>query len=242
MSIILDEQAGTIVLETSTGASTQQLSDLPAAGTIDGNDTIPVCVDGVWSLGAVDDVVVSDGSTKANLTGGNTFSGDQTWDNGSSYFLMDDDGTHTRFGCYDGSNNVQIAVANGVLTFSTDIFIYRAAAGQLAFLLGRIVPTVTATTGNAPTWNSSSCQRLVVTSITGAINIGTNMTLGTVASGEVLWVSLTGNGTHAITWGSNFEASGNVALPTALGGSGVRLDVQFIYNTATSKWRCQTVA
>lgn len=66
---------------------------------------------------------------------------------------------------------------------------------------------------------------------------------GTPTTGQTLWISITDNGTaRAIAWGSaNWEASGNVALPTTT-VAGVRLDVAFIWNEATSKWRCVGVA
>lgn len=66
---------------------------------------------------------------------------------------------------------------------------------------------------------------------------------GTPTTGQTLWISITDNGTaRAIAWGSaNWEPSGNVALPTTT-VAGVRLDVAFIWNEATSKWRCVGVA
>jgi hypothetical protein len=61
---------------------------------------------------------------------------------------------------------------------------------------------------------------------------------GTPVEGDTLRVDFTDNGTaRAITWGAKFEASGNVALPTTT-VLGVRLDVGFVWNTVTSKWRC----
>ena len=69
----------------------------------------------------------------------------------------------------------------------------------------------------------------------------TNLT-GTPVNGDTLIVSITDNGTgRAITWGAKFESSGNVTLPTTTVAS-TRLDVGFIWNTATSKFRCLAVA
>lgn len=66
---------------------------------------------------------------------------------------------------------------------------------------------------------------------------------GTPTIGQTIWISITDNGTaRAIAWGSaNWEPSGNVALPTTTVIS-TRLDVAFIWNEATSKWRCVGVA
>ena len=49
-----------------------------------------------------------------------------------------------------------------------------------------------------------------------------------------------GTAARAITWGTSFEAS-TTALPTTT-VSTARLDVGFIWNAATSKWRCLAVA
>jgi hypothetical protein len=64
---------------------------------------------------------------------------------------------------------------------------------------------------------------------------------GTPTDAQTLWIAITDNGTaRAITWGASFEAS-TIALPTTTVIS-TRLDVAFIWNTATSKWRCVGVA
>lgn len=68
----------------------------------------------------------------------------------------------------------------------------------------------------------------------------TNLT-GTPVEGDMLRIDITDNGTaRAITWGAKFEAS-TVALPTTTVLS-TRLDVGFVWNTVTSKWRCVAVA
>ncbi len=65
---------------------------------------------------------------------------------------------------------------------------------------------------------------------------------GVPTRNQKLIVSLTDDGTsNTITWSSDFEASGNQSLPTAT-VAGVRLDVAFIYNSVTSKWRCLGVS
>ena len=57
-----------------------------------------------------------------------------------------------------------------------------------------------------------------------------------VAPGQTLWIAITGTAARAITWGTSFEAS-TVALPTTTVTTN-RLDVGFVWNSATSKWRC----
>jgi len=63
------------------------------------------------------------------------------------------------------------------------------------------------------------------------------MTGGTPVDGDTLRISITG--TTAITFtltATYFEASGTMALPTST-VSTTRLDMTFIWNTETNKWR-----
>jgi hypothetical protein len=62
----------------------------------------------------------------------------------------------------------------------------------------------------------------------------------TPTNGQKLWISITATGTVSITWGASFEAS-TVALPTTTVGT-ARLDVGFVWNVASSAWRCVAVA
>lgn len=81
-----------------------------------------------------------------------------------------------------------------------------------------------------------------LTGINAAITSMTSSQSGTPARGDRLWISFTDDGTaRAITWGANYEASGAVSLPTTTVIS-TRLDVGFIWNTVTTKWRCIAVA
>jgi len=76
---------------------------------------------------------------------------------------------------------------------------------------------------------SLTAQAVDITSFT------TNLT-GTPTENQTLWIAITGTATRAITWGASFEAS-TVALPTTTVTTN-RLDVGFVWNTVTSKWRC----
>lgn len=71
------------------------------------------------------------------------------------------------------------------------------------------------------------------TGLTGAVTVTWS---GTPTAGQTLWVSLTGTAARGITWDTDFEAS-TVALPTTTVTT-ARLDVAFIWNAATSKFRC----
>ena len=97
---------------------------------------------------------------------------------------------------------------------------------------------VTVTQSATPTINTDNTDVAYITGLAQAITSMTTNLSGTPVNGDSLIVSITDDGTaRAITWGASFEASGTVTLPTTTVLS-VRLDVGFLYNTVTSKWRC----
>jgi hypothetical protein len=71
-----------------------------------------------------------------------------------------------------------------------------------------------------------------------AITSFTSGLSGTPVDGDTLRISVIGSGAVGLTFGTSFEASGNVALPTTT-VAGVRLDMGFFWNTETTKWRCE---
>jgi len=105
---------------------------------------------------------------------------------------------------------------------------------------------ITARTGTVassatPTINTDNVDYYSITALAAAITSFTTNLSGTPTIGQTLWISITDNGTaRAITWGASFEAS-TIALPITTVIS-TRLDVAFIWNEATSKWRCVGVA
>lgn len=106
----------------------------------------------------------------------------------------------------------------------------------------RITKRVGSTTSSAtPTINTDNVDMYRITAQAAAITSFTTNLSGTPNDNQTLWISITDNGTaRAITWGASFEAS-TVALPTTTVIS-TRLDVGFVWNTVTSKWRCVAVA
>jgi len=101
-----------------------------------------------------------------------------------------------------------------------------------------VQPRVLASTANSatPTLNTDNYDIMVITGQSVAItNFSTNLT-GTPVNGQKLIISITGTGAIAITWGTSFESS-TVTLPSTTVTT-ARLDVGFIWNVATSKWRC----
>ena len=107
---------------------------------------------------------------------------------------------------------------------------------------GRFTPRVLASTANSatPTLNTDSYDMMVITGQTLAITSFTTNLTGTPVNGQKLLISITGTAAVGITWGASFEAS-TTALPTTTVTTN-RLDVGFIWNVATTKWRCLAVA
>lgn len=106
----------------------------------------------------------------------------------------------------------------------------------------RVTNRVVAVTQSAtPAINTDNMDIASITGLAQAITSMTSSLTGTPVAGDFLIIEITDNGTaRAITWGASFEAS-TVALPTTT-VLGVKLTVGFIWNAATSKWRCVAVA
>lgn len=93
-----------------------------------------------------------------------------------------------------------------------------------------------------PAINTDTTDYFSITALAVAITSMTTSLTGTPFDGQILDIAITDNGTSRnITWGTKFEASATVALPTAT-TINTRKDIRFIYNGATTKWRCILVA
>ncbi len=107
----------------------------------------------------------------------------------------------------------------------------------ITFTNKRITARVDSTTSSAtPTINTDNVDTYKLTAQSVDITSFTTNLSGTPTDDQILHIVIIGTATRAITWGSKFEAS-TVVLPTTTVGTN-RLDVYFIWNTATSKWRC----
>lgn len=101
---------------------------------------------------------------------------------------------------------------------------------------------VTTTQSATPIINTDNTDVAEITGLAQAITSFTTNISGTANAMDSLIINITDNGTaRAISWGSSFESSGNVTLPTTTVIS-TKLTVGFFWNTATSKWRCVAVA
>ena len=120
---------------------------------------------------------------------------------------------------------------------------YITSSGFATFTNKRITArTGTVASSATPTINTDNIDYFSITALATAITSFTTNLSGTPTTGQTLWISITDNGTaRAITWGASFESSGNITLPTTTVIS-TRLDVAFIWNEATNKWRCVGVA
>jgi hypothetical protein len=101
----------------------------------------------------------------------------------------------------------------------------------------RVTPRVSALSSNSSTYsiNTDSFDMVVITGQSSTITSIT--TTGTPTNGQKLWLSITGSSEVGFTLSSsNFESS-TVTLPTTTVGAN-RLDIGFVWNPATSKWRC----
>ena len=136
---------------------------------------------------------------------------------------------------------ISTIVNTGTLTLptSTDTLVGRATTDTLTNK--RITPRVSTTTSSAtPTINTDNVDMYGLTALAVDITSFTTNLSGTPTDGQKLWIYIVGTATRNITWGTSFEAS-TVALPTATNSTN-RLDVGFVWNAATSKWRCVAVA
>jgi hypothetical protein len=135
---------------------------------------------------------------------------------------------------------------------ATDTTLSRSAAGVLA-VEGVVVDTISATNtltnkrvtkrvlalsanSAVPAINTDLYDVVHITSQSAAITSFTTNLTGTPVDGDTLRISITGSGAIALTFGASFEAS-TVALPTTTVTT-ARLDIGFIFNSETSKWRC----
>ena len=114
-----------------------------------------------------------------------------------------------------------------------------AIAGTETYTNKRITKRVGTTASSAtPSIATDSFDMYTITAL--AVNITSVTVTGTPTNGQTLWIAITGTAARTIAWGTSFEAS-TVSLPTTTSGTS-RLDVGFVWNTATSKWRVVAVA
>ena len=131
-------------------------------------------------------------------------------------------------------SNTAVKITGGVANAS----IRTDGSGNLSWV-SPLIPRVLTSTANSgtPSLNTDLYDMMVITGQSVAITAFT--TTGTPVNGQKLWLSRTGNTAIALTGisaGASFEDS-TVTRPTTTVTTN-RLDIGFVYNSTTSKWRC----
>lgn len=91
----------------------------------------------------------------------------------------------------------------------------------------------TITSSATPGFDTNFTDHYSITAL--ATNISYFGMSGSGFVGQKIWIDITGTAARTISWGGSFEAS-TIALPTTTVSTN-RLDMEFIWNPATSKWR-----
>ena len=154
-----------------------------------------------------------------------------------------DDETASTIAHFDGSKRIK-SLATSTYPSLTELALVKGVGSQVVGTTDTNILTnkrITARTGTVasdatPTINTDNVDFFSITAQTVDITSFTTNLSGTPTDGQTLWIAITGTAARAITWGASFEAS-TVALPTTTVTT-ARLDVAFIWNSVTSKWRC----
>jgi hypothetical protein len=132
---------------------------------------------------------------------------------------------------------------NGTIADDTDLATKVGLTDTATLTNKRITQRVVAVTQHAtPSYNTDNGDVFRITGLAQAItNMSTNKT-GTPVHGDRIIFEFTDDGTgRAIAWGTGFEASGTIALPTTTTAN-VMLTAAFRYNSTTSKFRIAGVS
>jgi hypothetical protein len=128
-------------------------------------------------------------------------------------------------------------VSQSALEDSIDSLPTVSSTSTTTFTNKRITARVDSTTSSAtPTINTDNVDTYELTAQAVNITSFTTNLSGTPTKDQILHIIIKGTGARTISWGSSFEAS-TVALPTTTVSTD-RLDVYFVWNMSTQKWRC----
>jgi len=133
-------------------------------------------------------------------------------------------------GVPQGGTAGQVIMKNSSLDYDTSWSAVQRAARRIVSILSSPTPAI----------NTDACDQFIITAQAVDITSFTTNLSGTPINGQALWVTITGTGARNITWGTSFESSTVVFPPTTV--STDRIDVGFIWNNVTNKWRCVAVA
>jgi hypothetical protein len=222
---------------TNTGASTLNVNSQGAkniylnnaaltANVIQANTVVSVVYDGtqfqmVSSSGAAATGNVTYGNTTVSLGGSSSNIGNLTLQNANITSVA--------------ATFPNSYLANSSVTVGNTVISLGGTANTVTNL--RVTPRVSTTTSSAtPTINTDTTDIFGLTAQAVDITSFTTNLSGTPTNGQKLQIYIVGTAARAITWGASFESS-TVTLPSTTVSTN-RLDVGFVWNAVTSKWRC----
>lgn len=219
-----------------------------AHGWADLGFTSPSYADAVYTVTGPNEAYLFGSALNSSYTGNLVYATDSTGSaNAHQWYVGGFTQAKSAWKMQLTSTGLQLANALGVAYGGTGSTTLAGAsiatyAGTETLTNKRINPRVLASTANSatPTINTDSYDMVVITGQSVAITSFTTNLTGTPVNGQKLWISVTGTTAIAITWGASFESS-TATLPTTTVTTN-RLDVGFVWNVATSKWRCVAVA
>ena len=138
------------------------------------------------------------------------------------------------------NNTLTLAGTDGTtMTFpaSSDTVVARTSTDTLTNK--RVTKRTLALSANSatPAINTDNYDVVHITAQSAAITSMTSGLTGTPVDGDELKISITGSTSIAITWGASFEG---YLLPSTTSGT-LRMDMEFKWNTETSKWKCHKI-
>lgn len=218
-----------------TGSGTVTNVSVATANGVSGSVANPTTTPAITlTLGAITPTSVNKVAVTAPATGATlTIADGKTLTANSSLTLAGTDGktlTVNKNLTLDGTDGTTLTMPAATDTIvgrtSTDTLTNKRVTARVGNTASSATPTIN--TDNVDIYKLTA-QAVDITSMT------TNLS-GTPTDNQCLIIEITGTAARAITWGASFEAS-TVALPTTTVSTNM-LAVAFIWNTATSKWRC----
>jgi hypothetical protein len=134
-----------------------------------------------------------------------------------------------------GGSNTQVQYNNSGAFAGSSAITLTATTGTASGL--RVSPRVQPLSSNSSTYalDTDSYDIVVITGQTATITSIT--TTGTPTNGQKLWLAITGTAAVGFTLNTSYFEASTVSLPTTTVSTN-RLDIGFVWNAATSKWRC----
>ena len=228
------QSAGITGTITATPTSSGKVWTLPdATGTVAVSATSPITLSAAGAIGITQTSITSLGTIGTGVWNGTViapaYGGTGVANNAAMTVTGSGNYAYTR--TLTAATNVTFPTTGTLATL----------AGTETFTNKRVTKRTGTTTSSAtPTINTDNVDFYSITAQAEAITSFTTNLSGTPTEAQTLWIAITGTAARAITWGASFESS-TVTLPTTTVSTS-RLDVGFVWNTVSSKWRCIATA